>query len=135
MIYKSLHNKLRIVQHKSLLKYGDKIGWDERVSKYVSTNDTVVVTLLKIYEQGRHEAICTNSSQLYLALKMSHVGVINTRLFKYIQQHTACVTTSNSAPPKTGPDHQNIAEILLKVALDNIILTCSLRNKRRLVPL
>jgi hypothetical protein len=98
MIYKSLHNKLRIVEHEPLLKYGDKIGWDERVSKYVPTNDTVVVTLLT-------------------------------------QQHTACVTALNSASPKTGPDHQNIAEILLKVALDNIILTCSLKNKRRLVPL
>jgi hypothetical protein len=32
MIYISLHNKLRIVQHEPLLKYGDKIGWDERVS-------------------------------------------------------------------------------------------------------
>jgi hypothetical protein len=48
MIYISLHNKLRIVQHEPLLKYGDKIGWDERVSKYVPTNDTFVVTLLKI---------------------------------------------------------------------------------------
>ena len=48
MIYKSLHNKLRIVQHQPLLTYGDKIGWDEIVSKYVPTNDTVVETLLQI---------------------------------------------------------------------------------------
>jgi F0F1-type ATP synthase membrane subunit b/b' len=31
--------------------------------------------------------------------------------------------------------HQSIAEILLKVVLDNTILTHSLKNKRRLVPL
>ena len=54
MIYKSLHNKLRIMQHEPLLKYGDKIVWDERVSKYVPTNDTVVVTLLKIKSSKYH---------------------------------------------------------------------------------
>jgi hypothetical protein len=84
MIYISLRNKLRIVQHEPLLKYGDKIGWDER-----NKND----------DQGWHEAIWTNSSQLYLALKRSHVGVINSRLFKYTQQHTVCFTALDSAPP------------------------------------
>jgi hypothetical protein len=48
MIYKALHNKLTIVQNEPLLKYGDKIRWDERVSKMYPLVTAVVVTLLTI---------------------------------------------------------------------------------------
>jgi hypothetical protein len=61
MIYKSLHNKLRSVQHEPLLKYGDKIEWDERVSKYASTNDTVVVTFTSFTSVAQSYFVCISS--------------------------------------------------------------------------
>jgi hypothetical protein len=56
------------------------------------------------------------------------VGVIKSRLFKYTQQHTVCFTALDSAPPKTGPDHQSIAEILLKVVTKGITRSHSLKK-------
>jgi len=75
MIYKALHNKLRIVQHEPLLKYGDTIRCDERVRKYVPTSDTrrgnLAKNLAKIFLKT-HTRI-SNKSCKYVWFPVHHI--------------------------------------------------------------